>query len=42
MTLVVVSHDNKMVRDLCSRGIVMRKGQKVFDGPIDEAAALLK
>lgn len=42
VTMVVVSHDNKMIRELCGRGIVIQKGRKIFDGPIDEAAALLK
>jgi len=38
-TLVVVSHDMEMVRELCSRGIVMNRGQVVFDGPIEDAIA---
>ena len=37
VTMVVVSHDTKMIRELCDRGIVIRKGRKVFDGVIDEA-----
>lgn len=36
-TLVVVSHDMEMVRELCTRGIVIQKGEVVFDGPIEEA-----
>lgn len=36
-TLVVVSHDMEMVRDLCTRGIVINKGNLIFDGPIEEA-----
>lgn len=36
-TLVVVSHDLGMVRDLCTRGVVIRSGNIAFDGPIDEA-----
>jgi ABC-2 type transport system ATP-binding protein len=41
-TLVVVSHDMEMVRELCSRGVVIRKGTKVFDGPIEAAIAALE
>lgn len=41
-TLVVVSHDAHMVRELCTRGVVVRKGNIVFDGPIDEALARLE
>ncbi|MEU1972520.1 ABC transporter ATP-binding protein [Microbacterium sp. NPDC019599] len=37
VTMVVVSHDVKMIKELCDRGIVIRKGKKVFDGSIDEA-----
>lgn len=37
VTMLVVSHSVNMVRDLCNRGIVIKRGKKVFDGPIDEA-----
>lgn len=37
VTMLVVSHSINMVKDLCDRGIVIKKGKKVFDGPIDEA-----
>ncbi|GAB3612433.1 ABC transporter ATP-binding protein [Humibacter ginsengisoli] len=40
-TMVVVSHDLEMVTSLCERGVVLRKGDVVFDGPIDEAASAL-
>ncbi|WP_439591563.1 ABC transporter ATP-binding protein [Microbacterium sp.] len=40
-TLVVVSHDLDMVRELCTRGIVISKGEVVFDGDILEATALV-
>jgi ABC-2 type transport system ATP-binding protein len=40
-TMVVVSHDMKMVQELCSRGIVLRKGAMVFDGPIEDAVAAM-
>ncbi len=41
VTMLVVSHDTKTITELCSRGIVMRKGVKIFDGPIKEAVAQL-
>lgn len=36
-TLVVVSHDMDMVRELCTRGIVLNKGEVVYDGPVEGA-----
>lgn len=36
-TLVVVSHDQEMVRELCGRGVVIDKGEVVFDGEIEGA-----
>ena len=41
-TLVVVSHDLDMVSRVCDRGVVLRQGQKVADGPIEEAVRLLR
>lgn len=41
-TMVVVSHDMGTVKELCTRGVVLRKGKMVFDGPIDEAIEALK
>lgn len=41
-TMVVVSHDMEMVRELCSRGIVIKKGKLRFDGPVDDAIAYLE
>lgn len=38
-TLVVVSHDMEMVRELCTRGIVINKGEVVYDGPVEGAIA---
>lgn len=38
-TLVVVSHDMEMVRELCTRGIVIDKGTVVYDGPVEGAIA---
>lgn len=40
-TMVLVSHDAGTVKKLCSRGIVISRGVKVFDGPIAEATAML-
>jgi ABC-2 type transport system ATP-binding protein len=40
-TLVVVSHDMEMVRELCRRGIVINKGQVIYDGEIEGAIALV-
>ena len=34
--VVIVSHDMKSLRELCTRGLWMRKGQIVDDGPIDD------
>jgi len=42
VTMVVVSHDAKMVAELCDRGIVISKGRQVFDGPVREAIDHLK
>ena len=41
-TLVVVSHDLATVSQICRRGVVMRSGTVLFDGPIDEAVAALR
>mgnify|MGYP003583073073 FL=1 len=41
-TLVVVSHDMEMVRELCTRGVVINKGEVVYDGPIEGAISLLE
>ena len=38
-TLVVVSHDADMVRQLCRRGIVLNKGEVIFDGGVEDALA---
>ena len=36
-TILFVSHNMASIQNLCSRGIWLRDGQVVFDGPIDEA-----
>lgn len=41
-TLVVVSHDMEMVRELCTRGVVINKGEVVYDGAIEGAIALVE
>lgn len=40
-TLIVVSHDMDMIRELCSRGVVINKGELVYDGDIAGAIALV-
>jgi ABC-2 type transport system ATP-binding protein len=42
VTMMVVSHSKSQVKELCTRGILIRKGKVVFDGPIDEAVELLE
>lgn len=41
VTMLVVSHSVNMVKDLCERGIVIKKGKKIFDGPVAEAIETL-
>ena len=41
-TMLIVSHNLGMVKDLCDRGVVLRKGKKIFDGPVDEAIKALQ
>lgn len=40
-TLVVVSHDMEMVRELCTRGVVISKGEVIYDGEIEGAISLV-
>lgn len=40
-TMFIVSHSAGQVKKLCSRGIVLEKGRKVYDGPIDGAIKLV-
>ena len=40
-TLVVVSHDMEMVRELCVRGVVLNNGEVLYDGPVEGAIALV-
>lgn len=39
VTVLFVTHTSSTAKEFCSRGIVLDKGTKVFDGPIDEATA---
>ncbi|BCT76772.1 ABC transporter ATP-binding protein [Sinomonas cyclohexanicum] len=41
-TLVVVSHDLDMVSRICSRGIVLERGNVAFDGAAEEAVGFLR
>jgi ABC-2 type transport system ATP-binding protein len=41
-TLVIVTHDLDMVRTVVDRGVVLRKGVIIFDGPIGEAVDVLR
>lgn len=41
-TLVVVSHDMAMVRELCTRAIVLSKGRLVYDGDVAGAIVLVE
>ena len=38
VTLLFVTHSIYTAKDFCSRGIVLKKGKKLFDGGIEEAA----
>ena len=39
VTLLFVTHSLSTAKEFCTRGIVLDKGTKKFDGPIDEAIA---
>lgn len=39
-TVIFVSHNLAAVKELCSRGIVIEKGELKFDGPINEAITI--
>ncbi|MDR1778926.1 MAG: ABC transporter ATP-binding protein [Clostridiales Family XIII bacterium] len=42
VTLLFVTHSIDMAKEFCKRGIVVREGQIMFDGPIDDAAEYYK
>ncbi len=41
-TIILVSHSAQQVAELCDRGIVLRKGEVVHDGDVDEAIGVLR
>lgn len=41
-TLVIVTHDLDMVKTVVDRGVVLRQGKIVFDGPIEDAVTALR
>ncbi|WP_415854067.1 ABC transporter ATP-binding protein [Sinomonas sp. G460-2] len=41
-TLVVVSHDLELVKQVCDRGILLRQGKVQFDGKIDGAVEAMR
>ena len=38
-TIVVVSHNIAAVRGLCERGVVLRRGEAIFDGAVEDAVS---
>jgi ABC-type polysaccharide/polyol phosphate transport system ATPase subunit len=34
--VIIVSHDMSALRELCTRGVLMKKGRILADGPIDD------
>ncbi|OKL54949.1 ABC transporter ATP-binding protein [Bowdeniella nasicola] len=41
-SLVIVSHDLDLVASMCERGILLRKGELVFDGNVHQAVAMMR
>lgn len=41
-TIVLVSHSASQVQELCDRGVVLRDGEVVFDGDVNEAVSALR
>jgi len=39
-TIIYVSHNMQTIRQLCSRGVVLRKGEVVYDGDVEEAIGI--
>lgn len=37
VTVLYVSHNAESVRELCTRAIYLKKGELIYDGPVDEA-----
>ena len=42
VTLLFVTHQTAVAEEFCTRGIVMKNGQKVFDGEVHEASGFYK
>nr|WP_255808930.1 ABC transporter ATP-binding protein [Leucobacter aridicollis] len=40
-TMFIVSHSAAQLKKLCDRGIVLERGRKIHDGPLDEALKLI-
>ncbi len=40
VTFLFVTHSTSMARDFCQRGIVLKKGKKIYDGDIEGAIEL--
>ena len=36
-TILLSTHSLNLAKDMCSRGLVLKEGSLVFDGPVDEA-----
>ncbi|GAA5199606.1 ABC transporter ATP-binding protein [Microbacterium jejuense] len=41
-TIVLVSHSASQVQELCDRGVVLRDGEVVFDGDVNDAVSALR
>ncbi|MET0296206.1 MAG: ABC transporter ATP-binding protein [Microbacterium sp.] len=41
-TIVLVSHSAAQVQELCDRGVVLKDGEMVFDGDVNEAVSALR
>jgi len=39
-TIIYVSHNMQTIRQLCSRGVVLQKGEVVFDGDVEDAIGI--
>ena len=41
-TTILVSHNTSIVKEVAQRVIVLKKGQKIFDGAVDEGIKIYK
>jgi ABC-2 type transport system ATP-binding protein len=39
-TILISTHSLNLAKKMCSRGLVLDKGELVFDGPVDQAVDL--